>query len=263
MSIEALSGKVYLLVTGASRGIGKQIAISLGSLLGKGSRVLLMATNLDALKETAKRIPADVLVHSIGVDLGKVEDDELHEIIMQSLNEDTPEEFDRVVVVHNVGTMGNISDKANDLTDMNAWRSYYDVNVFSPAVLNGVVMRIFNEKTNTKKTIVNITSLFATKPTKKTAEYGSGKAAREMFFKIFALENPEVNVLNYSPGPVETDMFYTVCKEFGDKEVKGRFNEMLEKKTYLTCEQTVNQLLKILKESKYKSGDHVDYFDEL
>lgn len=78
MSIEALSGKVYMLVTGASRGIGKQIAISLGSVLEKGSRVLLLARNSDGLKETAKCIPADVLVNTVGVDLGKVEDDELH-----------------------------------------------------------------------------------------------------------------------------------------------------------------------------------------
>ena len=263
MSIEALSGKVYMLVTGASRGIGKQIAISFGSLLEKGSRVLLLATNLDALKETAKCIPADVLVNSVGVDLSKVEDDKLHEIIMQSLNEDTPEEFDRVVVVHNAATMGNISQSTNNLTDMNTWRSYFDLNVFSPAVLNGVVTRIFNDETNTKKTVINITSLFAIKPTNKTGEYCTGKAAREMFFKVFALENPEVNVLNYSPGPVETDMFYKACNEFGDKELKSQFNEMLEKKTYLTCEQTVNRLLKILKDRKYKSGDHVDYFDEL
>lgn len=72
-----------------------------------------------------------------------------------------------------------------------------------------------------------------------------------------------MNVLNYSPGPVETDMFYEACKGFGDKELKSQFKEMLEKKTYLTCEQTVNRLLNILKDRKYKSGDHVDYFDEL
>lgn len=34
----------------------------------------------------------------------------------------------------------------------------------------------------------------------------SGKAARESFMRVVATEYPAIRVLNYSPGPVETDM---------------------------------------------------------
>jgi len=71
MSIEALSGKVFLLVTGASRGIGRQIAITFGSMLEEGSRVLLLARNKDALQEVAKNIPSKVKVCTISADLNK------------------------------------------------------------------------------------------------------------------------------------------------------------------------------------------------
>ena len=78
MSIKVLSGKVFLVVTGASRGIGKQLAISIGSVLEKGSHMLLLATNLNALKETAKNIPASVSVDTVSADLAKTTKDKLH-----------------------------------------------------------------------------------------------------------------------------------------------------------------------------------------
>ena len=37
--------------------------------------------------------------------------------------------------------------------------------------------------------------------------YCSVKAAREMLFKVLALENPDnMKVLNYAPGPIDTEM---------------------------------------------------------
>ncbi|XP_078038958.1 sepiapterin reductase-like [Augochlora pura] len=263
MTVTALSGKVFLVVTGASRGIGKHIATLFGSVLEKDSHVLLLATNLAALKETAKNIPSHVSVDTASVDLSKATKDELHGIIIRSMKDKTPEQFDRMVVVHNVGTMGDLTKVANDMTDITIWQNYYALNVFVPAILNGVIMEIFNEVPDQNKTVINITSLLAIKPYKSTAYYCSGKAAREMFFKVFAVENPEVNVLNYSPGPVETDMLHEVCKTHGDQDIKASFNNMLTNRTVLTCDQTVNRLLNVLRDQKYTSGDHVDYYDEL
>ena len=71
MSIEALSGKVFLLITGASRGIGRQIAITFGSLLQEGSHILLLARSINSLQEIAKTIPSKVTVHTISMDLSK------------------------------------------------------------------------------------------------------------------------------------------------------------------------------------------------
>ncbi|XP_076753613.1 sepiapterin reductase [Xylocopa sonorina] len=258
-----LSGKAFFVITGASRGIGRQIAISIGSVLEEGSHALLLATNLNALKETAKHIPASVSVDTVSVDLSKATKDELYDIVMQSLKNRTADQFDQLIVVHNVGSVGDVSHYANDLTDIKILHDYYDLNVFGPFILNGVIMKIFNKCMNTKKTVINITSLLGIQPRKTMAYYSSGKAAREMFFKVFALENPQINVLNYSPGPVDTDMYHEVCTKVSDPGVKVEFNDLLTKRTILTCEQTVNRLLMVLKEQKYKSGDHVDYYDEL
>lgn len=80
---------------------------------------------------------------------------------------------------------------------------------------------------------------------------------------MFALENSDVNVLSYAPGPVDTDMFRMICETIADPEAKKMFNEMQEKKTVLTTEQTINRLVEVLKERKYNSADHVDYYDKL
>lgn len=72
-----------------------------------------------------------------------------------------------------------------------------------------------------------------------------------------------MNVLNYSPGPVETDMLQTMANNVGDKDVKSSFQNMRKNNKALTTDQTVKRLTEILSAKKYKSGDHVDYFDEL
>ena len=71
------------------------------------------------------------------------------------------------------------------MTDCDELRKYYDLNVFSPIVLNAVFMKIFNDETKVKRLVINITSLCGVQPMKSLGFYGPGKAAREMFFKVF------------------------------------------------------------------------------
>lgn len=63
------------------------------------------------------------------------------------------------------------------------WREMYDVNLFIPAVLNAVVMNMFDK--NIKKTVINITSLYGIQAGQCLGQYCSVKAAREMYFKVY------------------------------------------------------------------------------
>lgn len=93
-------------------------------------------------------------------------------------------QYDRVVIVHNVGSMGDVTKSTTDMADFDIWRKYYDLNVFSPAILNSVTMKIFNNDNKAKKLVINITSLCGIQAMKSIAYYCSGKAAREMYFKV-------------------------------------------------------------------------------
>lgn len=76
MSKAILSGKVFLVVTGASQGIGRQIAVTFGKRLGAESKILLLARNEKGLKETAEAI-GNVEVECVGIDLGKASMEQL------------------------------------------------------------------------------------------------------------------------------------------------------------------------------------------
>lgn len=263
MFIEQLSGKAFLLITGASKGIGKEIAEKFAPLLGAGSHVLLLARDINGLKETAQKLPTHLVVNYESIDLSTAVSQKLKEIIRHSLGTGGSKQFERAIIVHNAGSIGNVAQSTIQMTDLHSWQKYYDLNVFSPAVLNGVFMELFNDETNVKRLVINITSKCAVTPMKNMAYYCSGKAAREMFFMIFAAENPKVNVLNYSPGPVKTNMLDTVCEEVGDDEVKSSFVKLKENDMVLTTSQTVGRLLEVLEAQKYTSGDRIDYYDEL
>ena len=58
-----------------------------------------------------------------------------------------------------------------------------------------------------RSTVINVSSLLGIQAWKSVGHYCSVKAAREMLFKVLALENPDnMRVLNYAPGPIDTEM---------------------------------------------------------
>lgn len=76
------------------------------------------------------------------------------------------------------------------------------LNLFSVTCLTSVFLSKFNSDT-AERCIVNITSLLGVEPYKSVGYYCVGKASREMYFRVLALENPTLNILSYSPGKRE------------------------------------------------------------
>lgn len=77
------------------------------------------------------------------------------------------------------------------------------LNLFSVTCLTSVFLSKFNSDA-AERCIVNITSLFGIQPVKSFGYYCVGKASREMYFRVLALENPALNILSYSPGKIMT-----------------------------------------------------------
>jgi len=73
------------------------------------------------------------------------------------------------------------------------------LNLYSVTCLTSVFLSKFNSDT-AERCVVNITSLLAIEPFKSVGYYCVGKASREMYFRVLALENPSLNILSYSPG---------------------------------------------------------------
>ena len=79
------------------------------------------------------------------------------------------------------------------------------------------------------------------------------------FFKVLAAEEPDVRVLNYAPGPVETAMRNQIVDQTWDATLA----ENLKNNTPLSPNETVDRLVHVLALNLFKSGAHVDYFDPL
>lgn len=256
-----LSGQlVYLLVTGASKGIGAKLAVETSRNLQAGSTVVLLARSMEGLKATK----AEILTANIGlkvvakaIDLTRPSKEDLMQLIEDSY--DVTVAYDLAMLVHNVGTLGDSSKWARDIEDYSELESYFSTNVFAPMLLNNLLLKVVSPKT--RKFVVNITSKAAIAPFKSFGFYCSGKAARQMFFRVLAEESKDVLVLNYSPGPVETAMTVDAQERSVSDETSGMFKKLRSEGTILTTEETTKRFLEVVSEGKYQSGDHVDFYD--
>ncbi|XP_046383642.1 sepiapterin reductase-like [Ischnura elegans] len=259
------SQKVFCVVTGASRGIGRTISVELARRLPSGSVCLLLARSASGLADTknlAEAANPKISIICCPVDLTQPKEKDLRNMIIDGLDDQNPADFDQIILIHNVGSVGDVSERAASMGSLSKWQEYFALNVFSVAVLNSELLKLFNSNVVKNRLVVNITSKCGLVAFKSMGYYCCGKAAREMYFKVLAIEEEgRITVLNYSPGPVETDMFHEIIENVSDNDQRKVFSEMKERKTVLTCEQTVSKLCNLLEKGNYKSGDHVDYFD--
>lgn len=95
--------------------------------------------------------------------------------------------------------------------------------------------------------------------------HSSGKAARQMYFRVLALEeaenDPMLTVLNYQPGPVQTEMTHDIEENAVAADVRKIFKGMREEKTILQPIDTAIKFIKIIELGDYDSGASIDYYD--
>ncbi|XP_054286782.1 sepiapterin reductase-like [Macrosteles quadrilineatus] len=253
--------KTFCLLTGASQGIGRCFAVEFARNFGAGSHLVLLARTTSGLEQTRSLIKSanpQVTVHIHSVDLGDP-DVELYKTILNS-DAWAGESFDLKLLVHNAGSVGKANTLSKDMDDHLEWNRYLSLNLYHVTSLTAEFLRSFPSG---HRCIVNVTSLCAVKPFKSMGYYCVGKAAREMYFKVLADENPDLDIINYSPGPVDTDMVSQLINEVQDEETKSSFITMKSTKTLVTVEQTTQKVIALLTSRGYKSGDRFDYYDQL
>lgn len=250
------SEKSLIVITGASRGIGKSIAINTAKKLATNSTIVLLARNqqhLNDVKEEILKINSNLNVISYAMDLTNPSKSDLENIF-----NNIDSNYTNAVLIHNAGSMGEVSKRAIQLDSFDNWQNYLAFNFISVATLTSVFVTKFR---SLKLFIVNITSLIGRQAFASFSQYGPGKAARDMYFKVLALEEEDIKVLSYSPGPCETDMATDLAKEViinGDV-----FKDMVIGNKLLDPNVSVGKMLNVLECGCYKSGDIVDYYDKV
>ncbi|XP_054058896.1 sepiapterin reductase [Rissa tridactyla] len=255
-------GTAVCVLTGASRGFGRSLARLLAPRLGEGSVLLLLARSVAPLAELAAELRgggAGLRVECVAADLGCEQGLRRAAAALREVLPAVPP--GRLLLVNNAGSLGDISKSFLDLTDPDEINSYFAFNVTSALCLTSTALQAFGKRPGSSRTVVNISSLCAVKPFKNWALYCSGKASRDMMFQVLALEEPDVRVLNYAPGPLDTDMQLLARTKTGDPEMRQYFQSLQESGQLIDCTVSAQKLVNLLEEDTFISGAHVDFYD--
>ncbi|KAM8759740.1 sepiapterin reductase b [Acanthopagrus schlegelii] len=242
-------GRCICIITGASKGFGRALAHQVCCWLKPGSVLLLAArseTLLRELKEELKgfTVERQLLVHCVVVDLSTQKG--VNEAVRVARLE-SEKEMDHVLLINNAASLGNIS-KFSSFTDLDVVNSYMSLNVSSALVLTAGILQVFPSRPGLRWTVVNLSSVFAIEALPSWVLYCTAKAARKMMFSVLAAGEPNVKVLNYSPGPLDTEMQKDI------KRITGVDNHPFP------CRNSADKLLKLLLDDDFLSGTHIDFF---
>lgn len=188
-----------VVVTGASHGIGAAAAVWLGSF---GASVVAVGRDTAALADIADQVElAGGHVLTVAGDL--TAPDQATELASAAIST-----FGRIdAVINNAAVLGEVMHMSQAPLEM--WRQVYEVNVF--AVLSCIKATVPALRAGGGR-LVNLTSAVATRPSESLGAYASSKAAISHLTATLAVEEPQVTVVGYSPGPTTTALMTTVLR---------------------------------------------------
>ena len=182
----------YTLITGASSGVGKELAI----YLSKSRKLILNGRDEKRLEETKQKCENEPIVWAY--DLANSIDLEKEFTDFVQANDVSISAF-----VHCAGVMKMAPLRSLDLGSI---QNTYAVNVFAPALL---VKTMTNRKVNGKnlKSVVFISSNISDRGAAAFSAYGSSKAALDGLMRNMSVElAPNVRVNSILPGGMITEM---------------------------------------------------------
>lgn len=255
--------KTFCLITGASKGIGRSIALNFSKKVGLGSAFLLIARSLPGLESTKAEVlkeRPDLTVQVASVDLSQPDFPRFRQLILTALKEANPSSsFQHALLVQNAASLGIQSGlSVLEQSDLSEIQSYFAFNLHSFILLNSAFFQAF--PTSCLKTLVHMSSDGVLEPFKTWGLYCAAKAARNVFLKSIALESG-VQTINWAPGCVDTDQYEEALRDTKDPELAAFFRKYKEEGKVLSADQTVKKLMRVLASQKYVKGEHVGYGD--
>lgn len=190
-----LENKVAI-ITGASRGIGRQAAITLAK---HGASIIITGRNVDLLNEIASIV--DDMGRKCIICSGDVRD----EGTARYVTDTAIKQFGKMdILVNNAGI--NMRTSTLDMS-MEQWKEVIDINLHGNLLFTKAVLSYMVEQKSGK--IVNVSSTTAKSGHRNAIPaYGASKAGVDYLTKHLALEMApyDINVNGVSPGPIDTDM---------------------------------------------------------
>jgi NAD(P)-dependent dehydrogenase (short-subunit alcohol dehydrogenase family) len=197
---EAFANQTYhgkvVFITGASRGIGQETAITYAKA---GANVTIVGR----LQETLDKAAAAILAAVSGAHVLAVPADVRDPKAIEAAVQATLERFGRLdILIANAGAFSNVNQRLGD-KDPERWWNTFEVNV--RGVYNAVRASLSAlEKTSGR--IVVVSSTLAQLRYLHASDYATSKHALNRLVEFIALEYPTLTVFSLHPGLVRTQM---------------------------------------------------------
>ena len=257
-----LTGRVAI-VTGASRGIGKQVAVELGR---RGASVVIAARTV----EQHGRLPGTIgetvgLIESAGGQALAVRADMANAEDLERLIAETRDSFGRIDILVNNAAATATKTWGLPLLELTReqWMAQYDVNLHAPYTLMRAVVPIMAEAGSGR--IINLTTGLHSGDEEPAPglpvplAYPSSKAALDQLCKSVApqLRQYGVTVVNINPGYVRTEMVDVMAERGMDVSDAIPMDIPTRAITYLaTCDDPIRYTGQILSaEEMVASGE--------
>jgi NAD(P)-dependent dehydrogenase (short-subunit alcohol dehydrogenase family) len=194
MSDKKLAGKTAV-ITGASKGLGKAMALALG---GAGAKLALVSRNKEQLQAVAAE------ARKLGAEAEVFVTDVTSEDQVKQLERDVAAKFGKVqILINNAGI--NIRKPSVEFT-LDDWRAVMDTNLTSVFL----ICRAFvpTMKGQGYGRILNLTSIMSHVAIAGRTAYAASKSGLLGFTKALALElvADKITVNGISPGPFATEL---------------------------------------------------------
>lgn len=187
------------IVTGASRGIGRELALNLAR---KGLTVIAVARDEEKLKNLQKEYPDHI--HIVPTDVSTEEGRE--KIFQKAL------EFGSIDFLVNNAAILNPLKSLTEVT-LAELENIFRINTFAPILLSQKLQHLLVDGR-----ILNVSSSAESGPSPHAMAYCASKAALLMFTKGQQLEY-KIAVNSVIPGEIETDMQVTLRQDHPNKKL--------------------------------------------
>lgn len=205
-----LEGKVAI-ITGATRGIGKAIAVEFAK---QGASLILNGRNEALLQKLQEEIR--LINGNSGLVIGDISDPQTSERLVDK----TVDLYHKVDIL--VNNAGMVTREPTEKMSLASWQRVLDINLSGTLYLCQKVMPIMKKQKSGK--IVNISSRAAKIPNPNASpSYGASKAGVIYLTRHFALELGPfgIHVNAVCPGPIETDMTEGWADDYRKKVIAG------------------------------------------
>ncbi|KNC96987.1 sepiapterin reductase [Spizellomyces punctatus DAOM BR117] len=255
--------RTLILLTGASRGFGKSLtlALSASKLVAQETDLLLTARNTAQLEETKAEALAAASSKSLHIvthsaDFTSLDLDSVCKDLFAKIPHPATQ-YARVYLFNNAGSLGKL-DRMRHQTPDDISPAVH-LNLTAPLALTSAFLRHFPNPTQIH--IINISSLAAIQAFDCWGVYSATKAARDMYHKTIAVEEPNIRVLNYAPGPLNTDMQTRIREEMPDVPLREVYTDMHAQGKLVEPTVSAKVLIGLLEKDEYENGAHIDIYD--